>query len=166
MHCWQEEIELERPHDCLGSVAFPNGIQETFQGDQSRLTGAIQIHHHKHWIIHYTNLIAIDCYSCMCDLGHTLIKSSPWCFHPAATAKLISNLLHSLDLFLFCLMALGDGGWCLEGNGFFLPSPLCLNAQRKALVWKNKNTHLFVRPALPEPNLGSVAIWKSFRAWE
>lgn len=81
-HCWQEEREQEMLHQCLGSVAVPKGIQKTFQGDQSCLTGTIQIHHHKHWIIHYSNLIAIDCYSCMCDLGHTLIKGSRSYFHP------------------------------------------------------------------------------------
>lgn len=74
-------IQEERQLEVLSSVSIPNGIQKTFQGDKSCLTGAIQIYHHKHWIIHYTNLIAIDCYSCMCDLGHTLIKGSRSYFH-------------------------------------------------------------------------------------
>lgn len=164
MHCWQEERELEMPQCCLGFVAFPNGIQETFQGDQSCFTGAIQIHRHKHWIIHYTNLIAVDCYSCMCDLGHTLIKGSRSYFHPAAMSK--THLKSPLVPAPLSVLSDVTWRWCLEGNGFFLSSPLSLNTHRNAPIWSNKNTHLFVHPALPEPNLASVTIWKSLGAWE
>lgn len=107
IHCWQEERELEMLHNCLGSVAIPNGIQKTFQGDQSCLAGTIQIHHHKHWIIHYTNLIAIDCYSCMWDLGQTLIKGSRSYFHPVSCSdEQNSSQISSCPSISFCSV------WC------------------------------------------------------
>lgn len=145
-----EESQLE----ILSSVSIPNGIQKTFQGDQSCLTGAIQIHHHKHWIIHYTNLIAIDCYSCMCDLGHTLIKGSRSYSHPLSCSdEQNSSQISSCPRASFCSL------WCRwemeAGIWREMPFSICpsLFEHTQTLPYRIIKTDTFCPPA---------ALWTQF----